>query len=314
MSDSLFCYQKKISLASLAMRSLSHPLITGKITVIDRMDHRESGANLAKARQDPRLVVIENELTDAYHDIEKTNPSGVFHLATSSDAPAIKSLDDTLELMDLLHRQKIPMAICSSASVYGSAPFPEKFSESTPLTPLNFAASIYAARDLLAQGIQQEKGQDLVMTRAAHCYGPGQDRTQLVPKMIYEALRDQPITIEGTGRRIRDWMHVDDCALGLISTFEQARNDPKGTLFHLGGNSERTDLGMARSVLKLLRKPENLITHVGGNLSEQDEREALDTRRALQLLKWKARIPFRSGFENTVREMAAHLRPEATTV
>jgi len=123
--------------------------------------------------------------------------------------------------------------------------------------------------------------------------------------MIYQALRDAPLPLYGTGQQIRDWMHVEDCVKGLIATFE--RGHPN-RVYHLGGKFERTNLGILRTILKLLHKPESLIENVPDRLGH-DARYALDPRLALTQLGWRTRIPFRSGFEKVVRELSQSLRP-----
>ena len=91
---------------------------------------------------------------------------------------------------------------------------------------------------------------------------------------------------------------------------ERERNQkgqPNG-IFNLGAKCEHTNLGIARTILNQLKKPESLITHVQDRPGH-DVRYALSVRTALTALQWRARIPFRSGFEATVRELAAELRP-----
>ena len=148
-------------------------------------------------------------------------------------------------------------------------------------------------------------GQDVVIARCTNNYGPRQHREKLIPHFIYQALRDQPLPIYGSGQQIRDWIHVEDCALGLIATYERGT---KANVYHIGANSESTNLGIARRLLKILHKPETLITYVTDRPGH-DMRYALNVSRSLQILGWKARIPFRTGFGEIVRELAADLRP-----
>ncbi len=290
-----------------------------KITVFDRLQHREGHHHISQQLKDPRVQFIEgdvNSLPDLKALFEKESFSGVFHLAEEINSePALSEvttgISGTLNVFRCARYHEVSMLRCSSADVYGSAPFPKKFSESTPLSPSSLSAAVTSSCDQLlnAASADADGKYDLITVRATHCYGAGQDRQQLIPQIIHAALRNEPVRLPGSGRQIRDWMHVEDCALGLIAAFRSGSNR---NTYHLGANSERTFLGIARTILKQLKRPENLI-QLQEELPEGDEREALDTRRALQILKWKARIPFRTGFENTVRELAAHLRPEEET-
>ena len=145
----------------------------------------------------------------------------------------------------------------------------------------------------------------MVIARCTNNYGPRQHQEKLIPKLIYCALRNQPLPIFGSGQQNRDWIHVEDCALGLIATFEFG---PTGKIFNIGAKSEYTNLGMARNILKILKKLESLIEHIEDRPGH-DSRYALDAKQALRILQWRARIPFRSGFESSVRELAGQLRP-----
>ena len=97
----------------------------------------------------------------------------------------------------------------------------------------------------------------------------------------------------------------DDCAKGLISVFEKGFSN---RAYNLGAKCERTNLGIARVILKQLHKPESLIDHIQDRPGH-DARYAINPRLALIELEWRARIPFRSGFEAVIRELSQSLRP-----
>lgn len=318
------------------MRSLSSILVTGGagfigsalvrkllsrdelqlLIVLDSLTYAGKRENLTGPDQDPRFHFIEGDINDrdlVSRILSECRITGTLHLAAESHVDrSIKAPEDfiktnvsgTSRLLETTRAHGSPLLICSTDEVYGSTPAHEKFSESAPLNPSSPYSASKASADLLALASVTTYDQDIVISRCSNCYGPRQHQEKLIPKLIHNALRDLSLPIYGSGQQIRDWMHVDDCALGLISTFEKGG---KGNIYHLGANSEHTNLGVARSILKKLHKPESLIAHVNDRPGH-DARYSLDVRRALQSLGWKARIPFRSGFEDTVRELAAKLR------
>lgn len=318
------------------MRNLSSILVTGgagfigsalvrkllfrnelqRLIILDSLTYAGRKENLAGPDQDPRFHFIKGDINDqtlVSRILSEGRVTGTLHLAAESHVDrSIEAPEDfirtnvsgTANILAATRAHGSPLLICSTDEVYGSAPAHEKFSESAALNPSSPYSASKASADLLALASVTTYGQDVVISRCSNCYGPRQHQEKLIPKLIYHALRDLPLPIYGTGQQIRDWMHVDDCALGLISTFEKGG---KGSIYHLGAKWERTNLGIARSILKKLHKPESLIAHVNDRLGH-DVRYSLDVRRALQSLGWKARIPFRSGFEDTVRELAAELR------
>ncbi len=143
-----------------------------------------------------------------------------------------------------------------------------------------------------------------MIARSSNNYGPQQGQEKLIPRLIKHALNDEKLPLYGTGSQIRDWIHVDDCAQGLITVFKKAR---PGTIHHLSSETERTNLGIARAILNTLGKPLSLISHLQ-DCPGDDLRHALDASQTRLLLNWKARIPFRIGFKETVQEIASRMK------
>ncbi|MGC6580832.1 MAG: dTDP-glucose 4,6-dehydratase [Akkermansiaceae bacterium] len=318
------------------MRSLKSVLVTGgagfigsalvrklllrseveRLIVLDSLTYAGNLQKLVGPDQDPRFHFTQGDVNDrelVLRILSEGQVSGTFHLAAESHVErSISSPEEfirtniagTSSLLEATRSHCCPMVVCSTDEVYGSTPAHTRFSESSPLNPSSPYSASKASADLLAFAAVKTYGQDVVVSRCTNCYGPRQHPEKLIPRLIFHALRDMPLPIYGSGQQIRDWMHVDDCALGLIAAFERGGT---GQIYHLGANTEHTNLGIARSILKKLHKPESLISHVTDRLGH-DSRYALDVRRALQTLGWKARIPFRTGFEETVRELSSELR------
>ena len=289
-----------------------------KLTILDKLTYAGNRRNLIGPDRDPRLELIEGDLLDrSLLDAILTNTpyTGILNLAAethvdrSIDCPQPfinTNIQGVATLLDAARHHQVALLQCSTDEVYGRTPAHQRFDEFARLNPSSPYAASKASADLLVQAAFKTHHQEVIITRFSNNYGPRQHREKLIPKLIYQALRDLPLPIYGSGQQIRDWMHVDDCCLGIIAAFEKG---PAGRIFNLGAKSEHTNLGIARGVLKILKKPEKLITHVEDRLGH-DDRYALDPRQALRVLQWRARIPFRSGFEATVRELAAELRPE----
>ncbi|YCM45977.1 dTDP-glucose 4,6-dehydratase [Verrucomicrobiaceae bacterium 227] len=288
-----------------------------RLTVLDKFTYAGIRSNLIGPDQDPRFQLIKGDILDRdliQKILTENHYTGVLNLAAETHVDrSIARADDFIVtnvagvsiLLDACRAARVPLLQCSTDEVYGSTPFPQQFDEFTRLNPSSPYSASKASADLLIRAAYATYGQDVVIARCTNNYGPRQHREKLVPTLIYHALRDEPLPLYGSGRQIRDWIHVDDCALGLIATFEKG---PPNRIFHLGAKCERTNLGIARTILSQLQKPESLISHVDDRPGH-DIRYALNVRMALTTLQWRARIPFRSGFEATVRELAAELRP-----
>lgn len=302
--------------STLVRKLLERPEVES-LVVLDALTYAGNRGNLVGPDRDPRFHFVEGNILDrelVTRLLQEFKCTGVMHLAAESHVdrsiarPAeftIANIGGTAVILEATRDLKVPLLQCSTDEVYGPIPFPKQADESQKLKPSSPYSASKAGADLLVQAAHITYGQDVVIARCTNNYGPRQHPEKLIPRMIYQALRDAPLPVYGSGRQIRDWIHVDDCALGLIATFEKGFPN---RVYHLGAKCERTNLGIIRTILKQLHKPESLMTHVEDRLGH-DDRYALNVRLALVELEWRARIPFRSGFEAAVREMSQTLRP-----
>ena len=84
---------------------------------------------------------------------------------------------------------------------------------------------------------------------------------------------DESIPIYGDGLNIRDWLYVDD----HCSAIERVIFDGiPGEVYNIGGQNERSNVDVVKSILKELNRSENLIQYVADRLGH-DRRYAIDS-------------------------------------
>ena len=301
--------------STLVRQLLKRPELE-KLIVLDKFTYSGDRNHLIGPDRDPRLTIVEGDILDrelVSQLIDDHHFTGILNLAAESHVDrsiqcnqefVLTNIVGVSTLLEIAREKKVPFLQCSTDEVYGSTPSHKKFDEFAKLRPSSPYSASKASADLLALAAHTTYLQDIIIARCTNNYGPRQHREKLIPTLIYHALREEPLPIYGSGQQIRDWIHVDDCSLGLIAAFELGS---PGKVYHIGARDEHTNLGIARTILKQLGKPESLITHVDDRPGH-DARYALATRHTLEALGWKARIPFRTGFEETVRELSSQLR------
>ncbi|HML36388.1 MAG TPA: dTDP-glucose 4,6-dehydratase [Bacillota bacterium] len=193
----------------------------------------------------------------------------------------------------------------STDEVYGDLPIDRPsllFTESSTIQTSSPYAASKAAADLLARSYFKTYGFPVTISRCTNNYGPFQFLEKLIPSAIVRSLRNQKLPIYGTGLNIRDWLHVSDhcAALDLILT----RGRP-GEVYNIGGNQERTNLQVVKTILKELEASEGLIEYVEDRPGH-DLRYAVDSSKISNLLGWKPSIPFEQGIVETIRWYRAH--------
>jgi dTDP-glucose 4,6-dehydratase len=183
----------------------------------------------------------------------------------------------------------------STDEVYG--PIPEgKFKESDPLRPTSPYAASKAGGDLLARSYFITYGLPITITRGVNTYGPYQYPEKVIPLFVTNAIDDQPLPLYGDGQQVRDRLHVLDHARGIDVVLH--RGQP-GEVYNVAADCEKTNLEVARMILRALGKPESLIQPVKDRAAH-DVRYALETGK-IGALGWEPQVDFAEGFEQTVR-------------
>jgi dTDP-glucose 4,6-dehydratase len=134
-----------------------------------------------------------------------------------------------------------------------------------------------------------------VVTRGSNTFGPYQYPEKLMPFFITEALDDRHLPVYGDGMQIRDWLYVDDHAMGVAVALFEGKS---GEAYNIAGEHHEHNIDVTRRILSLLDKPESLIKHV-------PDREGHDLRYAmkadkLRALGWERQYSFDEAVEQTV--------------
>ena len=172
-----------------------------------------------------------------------------------------------------------------------------KFTEKTAYSPRSPYAVSKATSDFIVRMYHHTYGLPITITNTSNNYGPYQDPEKFIPRMITNAIDNQPLPIYGDGLYVRDWIHTyDHCtAIDLILTKGKV-----GETYLVGANSERNNLAVVKLILKYLGKPESLITSVKDRPGH-DRRYALDSRKIKRELGWKPEHKFEYWLKRVVK-------------
>lgn len=193
----------------------------------------------------------------------------VFHLAgvkgspkMTAERPAsffVPTLTFSLNMMEAARRQNVGRYLfTSSVGVYQPADvFVEDSVWSTFPSPNDrFAGWAKRMCELQAEAYRIEYGWDKIsIVRPANVYGPFDNfdpaNAMVIPSLIHRALTEQgPLTVWGDGSPIRDFIHADDVARGMMLAVEKGINEP----INLGSGSGVTIKQVAEAVAKATGK------------------------------------------------------------
>lgn len=188
----------------------------------------------------------------------------------------------------------------STDEVYGSLEISDskedKFTEDNNLAPNSPYSASKASADMIARAYHKTHGLPVCITRCSNNYGLGQHMEKLIPKVIQCAIEDKPIPVYGTGENIRDWIHVDDHCSGILDVL---RNGKPGEVYNFGGNCEKSNIELVKTILDILEKPYDLIEYVTDRKGH-DFRYAVDFQKSAWELGWYPLRKFDEVFKETV--------------
>jgi dTDP-glucose 4,6-dehydratase len=192
----------------------------------------------------------------------------------------------------------------STSEVYGTA-HTNPMTEEHPLNPLSPYASAKAGADRLVYSYIASYGIPACILRPFNQYGPKQHLEKVIPRFITSALLEEPLTVHGSGNALRDWLYVQDTCERIDRVMHAPIDKIQGEVFNLGSGFELDVLSIAKMVLDILKKPDDLISHIG-NRPGQVDRHISSTAKASEVLGIKPGRPFEQGLEETIAWYQSH--------
>ncbi|WP_301109827.1 dTDP-glucose 4,6-dehydratase [Sporosarcina sp.] len=184
----------------------------------------------------------------------------------------------------------------STDEVYGDLKDGGYFTEKTNLAPNSPYSASKASGDLMVRAYYETYNLPAIVTRCSNNYGPYQFPEKLIPLLIHRANQDQKLPIYGDGNQVRDWLYVEDHCTAIDAVLHKG---VAGEVYNIGGNNEKTNIEIAKRLLHLLGKSEELIEFVKDRLGH-DRRYAIDHTKITQELGWSPSYTFEEGIEKTV--------------
>ncbi|SPA26381.1 conserved hypothetical protein [Cupriavidus taiwanensis] len=148
--------------------------------------------------------------------------------------PTIKLFDRCLE-----HPGLRLVFVSSGGTVYGNPDGRRPIAEHAALRPISVYGTSKSMIEKALGLYVAQRGLRALVVRPANAYGPGQlpfKGQGLIPTVMASALQGKPVTIYGDGTAIRDYIHVEDIAQGIVAAMTA------------GGNGEAYNIGTGRGV------------------------------------------------------------------
>ena len=165
----------------------------------------------------------------------------------------------------------------------------------TPTRPATFYGICKNSTREIVAGFSSQFGISSAWGRIFYLFGPHESEARLVPATILALLRGEIVPC-GTGRQVRDFLHVEDTASAFVSLLQ---TEVEGTI------------NIASGVPITIRK---LVGHIAALLNAQDKLEfgaiaanpsdppllVADTRRLREEVGWQPKIRLEDGLKDAI--------------
>jgi dTDP-glucose 4,6-dehydratase len=148
---------------------------------------------------------------------------------------------------------------------------------------------------------------DTKIVRIFNTYGPRMrlEDGRVVPAFCGQALRGEPLTIQGDGSQTRSFCYVSDLIEGIFRLAHSEEHEPT----NIGNPREMTIKEFAEAVLKIIDSPAG-IDYKPLPVDDPKVRQP-NINKARRVLGWEAQVPFEKGIRETIAYFITVLGAEA---
>jgi UDP-glucuronate decarboxylase len=222
------------------------------------------------------------------------------------------SVHGSINMLGLAKRVKAKVLQASTSEVYGDpAVHPQKEDYWGNVNPVG-VRSCYDEGKRCAETLffdyRRQHRLPIKVARIFNTYGPGMHPNdgRVVSNFIIQALRNEDITIYGTGNQTRSFCYVSDLVDGLVRLMQTA-DEVTGPV-NLGNPVEFTIGQLAETVISLTGSSSKIAYRP---LPEDDPRQRCpDISLAQKLLAWAPRVQLRDGLMKTIEYFERLLRSD----
>lgn len=205
-------------------------------------------------------------------------------------------------LLGLAKRTGARILQASTSEVYGDPevhPQPETYwGHVNPIGPRSCYDEGKRAAETLFFDYHRQHGVDIRVIRIFNTYGPrmSADDGRVVSNFIIQALRNEPITIYGTGSQTRSFCYVDDLISGMMAMMN-LNLDITGPV-NLGNPREFTMMELAKKIIEKTGSSSKIINL---DLPKDDPQQRQpNIELAKQLLNWQPTVELDLGLDATI--------------
>ena len=272
-------------------------------------------ANLEHLRENPRFTFLRHNISQP---LEVEGPiDNILHFASpASPVDYLRHPIPTLKVGSLGTHNTLGLAklkgarylLASTSEVYGDpAIHPQREDYWGNVNPIGVRGVYDEAKrfgEAMTMAYHRSHGVNTHLVRIFNTHGPRMrlDDGRVVPNLMGQALRGEPLTVYGDGAQTRSFCFVSDLVEGIYRLLLTDFHEP----VNLGNPDEVSILDFAKEILELSGS-KSAIVHKP--LPQDDPRvRRPDITRARELLGWEPKVARKEGLRRTLEHFRGRLR------
>ena len=293
-----------------------------EVVVLDNLS-TGNRSNIEQLIPNPNFTLIEGSILDTQlvnevvesvdHVLHLAAAVGVFNIIDKPLESLTTNLRGTENILEASTKHNKEVLIASSSEIYGknsNVPLHEE-SDRIVGSPLKSRWSYSEAKAIdesMAIFFHQEKGLTVRIVRLFNTVGPRQvgHYGMVVPRFVAAALKNEPLTVYGSGAQSRCFCHVYDAVRGILAIIGSQATI--GDAFNIGNNHEVTIEELAQAVIQQTGSTSQITTipyEAASSAGFEDmQRRVPDISKAKKAVGWTPSL----SLAEIISDVAHHLR------
>jgi UDP-glucose 4-epimerase len=235
---------------------------------------------------------------------------GVLNIVNKPLESLMTNIKGTEIILELCSKYNKPVLITSTSEVYGknnNVPLNEESDRvlGSPLLSRWSYSEAKAIDESMAYFYFQEKGLPIRLVRLFNTVGPRQvgNYGMVLPRFVGAALKNEPLSVYGSGDQIRCFCHVLDAVRGLLLVIDSDK--AVGQVFNVGNNQQISIMELAKKVIEITGSKSSIEKIAYEKAYPQGfedmQRRVPDISKIKQVLGWSPEI----NLDQIIKDIAA---------
>ena len=257
-----------------------------------------------------KKVVIDELVSESDFVVHLAAALGVFNIVNKPLESLKTNLQGSEVVLEACDKYRKPVLIASTSEIYGKndkVPLNEEDDRiiGHPLKSRWSYSEAKAVDESLAYFYYLENKLPIRIVRFFNTVGPRQvgHYGMVVPRFVSAALKNESLSVYGSGEQIRCFCHVDDAVRAMLLVMDSEK--AVGQVFNVGNNKQITIMELAKKVIELTGSSSSIekIAYEKAYPEgfEDMQRRVPDISKIKQVLGWTPEI----NLEQIIKDIAA---------